>query len=62
MHKNHRRKNRYRNQKGRWWGRLTTYRQVYWTKERARQRHLMAHERYDDLQDRHPDTVLWDAT
>jgi hypothetical protein len=60
MHTNHRRKNKQKCH-GRWWGRLVSYKQAYWRSARALERHLMSHERYDELQNRHPGTVLWDA-
>ena len=61
LHVNHRRKIKYRNERPRWYTRLKEYRQAYWGRERARQRFFMCHARYDELQNKHPDSVLWDA-
>ncbi len=63
MHTNHRRAvpkdTRY--YRSRYGVGLAEHRTAYWRRERARERHLMAHGRYDDLQNAHPKCVLWDA-
>jgi hypothetical protein len=61
MHVNHRRKIKYRCARGRWYTDLGPWKRNYWQRERARERHLLAHERYDDCQDKHPRNILWDA-
>lgn len=65
MHTNHRRKNRHRakhhNQKG--WllaYSLKEYRKRKSKDRRAAERHLMAHERYDDLLNRYPKNIYWE--
>ena len=62
MHTNHRRKNIYTHARPRYGHALGWYKREYWTWHRANQRELLAHEAFDDLQDRHPKTCLWDAT
>lgn len=62
MHINHRRKN-YQRYEGYYWG-IHDYwwhRRQYWAKHRARVRHLMVNERYDEIQDRHPHSIWWDV-
>ncbi len=61
MHTNHRRKNRYKYPGRRWYTALASYKRNYWTRERARERHLMNHERFEDLQEKHPKSILWEA-
>jgi len=66
MHRNYRRKLAKHNprKEGKGWRRtppsLIPYRKAYWQKHRAKVRELMAHGRYDDIQDRHPPTIWWD--
>lgn len=45
----------------RWHTDLGPWKAIYWQRERSRERTLMAHERHEDCQDRHPRSVLWDA-
>lgn len=61
MHKNHRRKNKYNPGRPRWWTHLTYWKKWYWSRERAREKHLIIHDRFDDCQTKHPKSILWDA-
>ena len=61
MHVNYRRKIKYRFHGHRWYTALASWKKLYWQKERARERHLMVHERYDDCQVKHPRNILYDA-
>ena len=61
MHTNHRRKNKYKSDRHRWYTAMAPYKRYYWTRERAREAHLMAHGRYDDCQNQHPRTLLWEV-
>jgi hypothetical protein len=69
MHINHRRKNKFRSKgHGRRHGYIASwlaYSLRWWRRQRhrdvrARARHLIAHERYDDLPSKYPKDIYWD--
>lgn len=65
MHTNHRRKKpRSKKGEGRGWkmlaDSLAEYRKLFWHRYRARIRHMMVHERFDDCPTRIPPSILWD--
>lgn len=65
MRTNHRRKKgRSKKGEGQGWHRnpysLTEYRRLFWHRYRAKVRHLMGNERFDEVPDRIPPSILWD--
>jgi hypothetical protein len=61
MHTNHRRKSHYKYQGRRWHTALSSFKASYWEHQRALERDLMSNGRFDEIQNRHPKCVLWDA-
>jgi len=61
MHRNYRRKNKVKGFRRRWRTALRPYKKSYWRADRARTKTLMIHERFDELRDAHPKSILWDV-
>lgn len=59
MHKNYRRKIKYKCPHHPW-STPKCYRQLYWRKMRAIERNLLSHERWDDVPNRHPKSIMYD--
>ncbi len=62
MHKNHRRKNRYRSPYPRNYVNLSWWKTDYWGRSRAIEREFLEKGRYDEIPARHPRSILYDAT